>query len=543
MVEMSSEALIILKAKIRQIDNALSDQATISQSITSIGDKTDPKIAQLIDYSQSELIRICRPVPEVVETDINFSTMSSMLLEMDAVCGASLRTFQSLLPEVQTRTCAQRRIILLDILVRYSCLYLTDEPSVVTTSNHKNSENENGKNNDGKRNTKSDENNHKASDEDRNRHKGDGDGDKSKSNTAIKQETKPEREGAGEGWLKYTTWYSQRKESMQDIERDFSSFVEDEREKEGRLLKKWLSLSDPSESSSSSFSSSSSSSLSSSSTTATATTASAASSSPPASLNTSSNNSSGSSSNSFSNNNAPRPRRSSAVINGTSFPSPITPITAHTETVTVTPNSNTEKYQDVVWKNSNRVRASSDSVIDASRTREVLTHLKQRVESNVFEGTYVTCTAPEYDKVKRSNIIPSKGSSLRQKAVQRLTSDTVPYSTTLASQLHSPRCMTAFIEYFCSYYIATPYGLYGMKGGEELLEALKVILEVLWTVDSIRCVVEVYIVNSYCILCILSVCVCVCVCVSVCVSVCVWYVCVCVNVCVCCTYVCVCMYV
>lgn len=510
MVEMSSEALIILKAKIRQIDNALSDQATISQSITSNGDKTDPKIAQLIDYSQSELMRICRPVSEVVETDVNFSFMSSMLLEMDAVCGASLRTFQSLLPEVQTRSCAQRRIILIDILMRYSCLYLTDEPSEVTSSNHKNSENQSGKNsenqsdknNDGKRNRNSDQNNHNASDENRNRHKregeGDGDGDRTKSNTAIKQETKPE----GEGWLQYTTWYSQRKVAMQEIERDFSSFVEDEREKEGRLLKKWLSLSDPTESSSSSFSSSLSSS-SSATATATAFTASAAAfRSSPAGQNTSSDNNTNSSnssssdssssnsinssnSNSNSNNNTLRPRRSSAVINGTSFPSPTTPITAHTETVAVTTNSNSEKYQDVSCTNSNRVRASSDSVIDASRTREVLMHLKQGVESNVFEGTYVSCTAHEDDKVKRSNITPSEGSSLRQKAVQRLTSDTVPYSNTLASQLHSPRCMTAFMEYFCSYYIATPYGLYGMKGGEELLEALKVILEVLWTVDSI----------------------------------------------------------
>lgn len=493
-VEMSSEALLILKAKIRQIDNALSEQATISQSITSNGDKTDPKIAQLIDYSQSELIRICRPFSEVVETDINFTSMSSMLLEMDAVCGASLRTFQSLLPEVQTRTCAQRRVILLDILMRYSCLYLTDEPPVVTSSNHRNSENEgdknneneNDKNSDGKRGAKSDENNHKNNDEDSNRHKRDE--DKAKGNTTVEQKAKPE----GEEWLKYTTWYSKRKVAMQEIERDFSSFVEDEREKEGRLLKKWLSLSDPTESSLS-FSSSLSSS---SSATATATTASAAFRSSPARLNTSGNNntssnnssnSSNTSSSSFSNNNAVRPRRSSAGINDTSFPSPTTPVTAHTETVTVTvtPDSKSEKYQGVSCVNSNRVRASSDSVIDASRTRGVLTHLKHGVESNVFESTYVTCTTQEDDKVKRSNITPSEGSSLRQRAVQRLTSDTVPYSTTLASQLHSPRCMTAFIEYFCSYYIATPYGLYGMKGGEDLLEALKVILEVLWTVDSI----------------------------------------------------------
>ena len=417
-VEMSSEALLILKAKIRQIDNALSEQATISQSITSNGDKTDPKIAQLIDYSQSELIRICRPVSEVVETDINFTSMSSMLLEMDAVCGASLRTFQSLLPEVQTRTCAQRRIILLDILMRYSCLYLTDEPPVVTSSNHKNSENEGDKNNENKneknsnskRDAKSNENNHNKSDEDSNRHKRDEDKAKTKGNTAVEQKTKPE----GEEWLKYTTWYSKRKVAMQEIERDFSSFVEDEREKEGRLLNKWLSLSDPTESSLS-FSSSSSSS---SSATATATTASAAFRSSPARQNTSSNNntssknntsSSNSSSKSNSNNNAMRPRRSSAGMNDTSFPSPTTPVTAHTETVTVavTPDSNSEKYQGVSCANSNRVRASSDSVIDASRTREALTHLRQGVDSNASEGTYVSCTAQEDDKVKRSNITPN----------------------------------------------------------------------------------------------------------------------------------------
>lgn len=433
---MSSEALMILRVKITQIEKALSDHAIFSQSMSANNDRNDSKIALLIDNSQSEISRTCRPVAEVVEMNGTFSAMSVMLLQMDAVCSASLRTFQSLLPDVQTRTCAQRRLILIDILTRYSYLYLADEPTAATCSPHSNSDKITGKKSDAK--------------------------SKDVSHNGIEQEDK------SDGWIRYSKWYSERKTAMQEIEKEFGGFVEDEREKEGRLLKKWLSLSDPilSPASSSSHLRLP---------TTRQTPSSSNSSSGTSNNSTSSNINNNSSNNNDDNNNTtPRPRRSSTALTdistSTSTSTDHTTLTTHTDTHI---NTHTEGVTSTSEKlvntaSSSRVRASSDSVIDTVTTTE-------RSHSN---GTYKNSTVQEESRVKRSHMIPNDGTSLRQQSVRRLTSDTVPYTATLSGQLHSPRCVTAFMEYFCSYYIAAPYGIHGIKGAEELLEALKAIVEV-----------------------------------------------------------------
>jgi hypothetical protein len=453
-VEMSSEALMILRAKIAQIEKALSEHAVLSQSISANNDKNDSKTALLIDNSQSEIGRICRPVAEVVEMNETFSAMSVMLLQMDAVCSASLRTFQSLLPEVQTRTTAQRRVILIDILTRYSHLYLTDEPTVVTCSTHGNSDKITPKKSGAK--------------------------NKDVSHTGIEREDKPD------GWIRYSKWYSERKAAMLEIEKEFGGFVEDEREKEGRLLKKWLSLSDPILAPASS-SSSSTLRLPAARQTPSSSNIDNSSSSNYTSNSSSDNNnsSSSSSSNNINGKNnhdnkitTQRPRRSSTALTdistSTSPPSTFTTHTTHINTHIEGGTSTSEKL--VSTSSSSRVRASSDSVIDTVTTTD-------RSNGN---GTYKNCTVQDESRVKRSHMIPSDGTSLRQQSVRRLTSDTVPYSATLSGQLHSPRCVTAFMEYFCSYYIAAPYGIHGIKGAEELLEALKAIVEVPCPVYSIK---------------------------------------------------------
>ena len=473
-VEMSSEALMILRAKIAQIEKALSEHAILSQSMSANIDKNDSKTALLIDNSQSEIARICRPVAEVVEMNGTFSAMSVMLLQMDAVCSASLRTFQSLLPEVQTRTTAQRRVILIDILTRYSHLYLTDEPPVMTCSTHSNSDKITPKKSGAK--------------------------NKDVSHNGIEREDKPD------GWIRYSKWYSERKAAMLEIEKEFGGFVEDEREKEGRLLKKWLSLSDPILApASSSSSSSSSSSLSFPLARQTPSSRNINSSSSNYNSNSSSNNddNNNSSSNDINgnknhgnNNTTQRPRRSStALIDISSSTSPTSTSaihTTHTTHISTHKHINTQTDKDTHTRtegvtstseklistasSSSRVRASSDSVIDTVTTTD-------RSSGN---GTYKNYTVQEESRVKRSHMIPSDGTSLRQQSIRRLTSDTVPYSATLSGQLHSPRCVTAFMEYFCSYYIAAPYGINGINGAEELLEALKAIVEVPCSVDSIQ---------------------------------------------------------
>jgi hypothetical protein len=466
-VEMSSEALMILRAKVAQIEKALSEHAILSQSISANNDKKDSKTALLIDNSQSEIGRICRPVAEVVEMNGTFSSMSVMLLQMDAVCSASLRTFQSLLPEVQTRTTAQRRVILIDILTRYSHLYLTDEPIVVTCNTHSNGDRITPK----KSNAKNGNGSHHG----------------------IEREDKPD------GWIRYSKWYTERKAAMQEIEKEFGGFVEDEREKEGRLLKKWLSLSDPILAPASSSSSSSSSALRlpaarqipSSSNCNSNSNSNDDDNNNSSSSSSSSNNINGNHNQDNNNNTTQRPRRSSTALTDISTSTSPTSsnhttyTNTHINTHTTHHNTHTEGVTSTSEKlvntaSSSRVRASSDSVIDTFTSTE---------RSNGI-GTYKNCTVQEESRVKRSHMIPNDGTSLRQQSVRRLTSDTVPYSATLSGQLHSPRCVTAFMEYFCSYHIAAPYGIHGIKGAEELLDALKAIVEVPCSVDSIQYLVH-----------------------------------------------------
>jgi len=43
-------------------------------------------------------------------------------------------------------------------------------------------------------------------------------------------------------WDEFCVWYQQRHRDLMDLERGFGNFVEDDREKEGRLFRRWCSL-------------------------------------------------------------------------------------------------------------------------------------------------------------------------------------------------------------------------------------------------------------------------------------------------------------
>ena len=75
-----------------------------------------------------ELNDTCQIISTVVENDFHFCSFSTMLVNMDSVCSASLRTFQSVLPDVQSHTHVNRKRILLGILHRYSEWMIMEEP-------------------------------------------------------------------------------------------------------------------------------------------------------------------------------------------------------------------------------------------------------------------------------------------------------------------------------------------------------------------------------------------------------------------------------
>ena len=44
------------------------------------------------------------------------------------------------------------------------------------------------------------------------------------------------------GWPEFCDWYALRHQEMAELEREFGNFVEDEREREGRLFRRWCTL-------------------------------------------------------------------------------------------------------------------------------------------------------------------------------------------------------------------------------------------------------------------------------------------------------------
>lgn len=43
-------------------------------------------------------------------------------------------------------------------------------------------------------------------------------------------------------WKSFFSWYTRRQEKLSQIEREYVSFIEDEREREGRLFRRWYNM-------------------------------------------------------------------------------------------------------------------------------------------------------------------------------------------------------------------------------------------------------------------------------------------------------------
>lgn len=133
----------------------------------------------------------CLLPEEIISRDEHLRGLALRLLKLDRICNSSLQTFRAFLPELESRTFAQRKHMLSDILNRYSEWLSLSEPAHVE-------EQMNGKWN-------------------------------------ISQ-------GGGGDFAAFCDWYALRLTAMTDLERDFGTFVEDEREREGRLFRRWCLL-------------------------------------------------------------------------------------------------------------------------------------------------------------------------------------------------------------------------------------------------------------------------------------------------------------
>ena len=237
---MGTAALAIIKIRMRHTEQMITRYAvatTLVSTGTDIANKTysqkdEFKVIVSVDNIHTDISNICQPVNEAVESDIHFISLSEMLQQMDAVCGASLRTFQSLLSQVQARTHVQRRIILISILERYSEWMIMDQPEESSSHHEKHSAgNILGENEDNPGINATDKSVENVNDE--------------SSESESKARERASKNNIDIKWEKYSVWYSARTTAMNQIEKEFGTLIEDEREKEGRLLKKWYGLSVP----------------------------------------------------------------------------------------------------------------------------------------------------------------------------------------------------------------------------------------------------------------------------------------------------------
>ena len=175
-----------------------------------------------------ELNDTCQIISTVVENDFHFCSFSTMLVNMDSVCSASLRTFQSVLPDVQSHTHVNRKRILLGILHRYSEWMIMEEPKEHSSKPFK----EDSSRTDNEINGIAIMNNSEVKDT-----------NKKHENHGILVEEGPS--SLSNYWEIYNIWYSERMKAMMQIEKEFNNLIEDERENGGRLLRKWYALSKP----------------------------------------------------------------------------------------------------------------------------------------------------------------------------------------------------------------------------------------------------------------------------------------------------------
>jgi DNA-binding MarR family transcriptional regulator len=135
-------------------------------------------LANKHSFLSSRLDEVCRMPEDLASCTPELMSLQYRLQKMDKMCQITLRKFKIMLPEVEAKSTSERRDILIRILTKYRALNECMYPEGIDIMS----------------------------------------------------------------WDEFTSWYQQHHRDMRDLERGFGNFVEDDREKEGRLFRRWCTL-------------------------------------------------------------------------------------------------------------------------------------------------------------------------------------------------------------------------------------------------------------------------------------------------------------
>ena len=121
----------------------------------------------------------CLLVQDVLAKDPTFAALCSRLFRMDRVCASSMQAFRPELPQLEPQTFETKKLQLEDIVGKYQKLLDSPEPAQFEN---------------------------------------------------------------GLSWVEFCVWYADRKSKMHKLEIAYASFVEDERQRDGRLLRRWCRM-------------------------------------------------------------------------------------------------------------------------------------------------------------------------------------------------------------------------------------------------------------------------------------------------------------
>jgi hypothetical protein len=176
--------LMITMAK--QIEKLLEAKAADVQAAS---DKISREAKESKNYSlpppfdSANIDKYCLSPEGISEADTHYQALQVRLHTIDKLCHRSLQRFRTKLPELESKTPNQRAAQLTNILAAYSAILANTEP-------------------------------------------------KTKSEESLT-------------WDAFIMWSVKRQSDQSDLEREYLSFVEDERETEGRLFRRWCILMNP----------------------------------------------------------------------------------------------------------------------------------------------------------------------------------------------------------------------------------------------------------------------------------------------------------
>lgn len=177
------ELMITMAKHIEKILEAKGNEAQAAADRISMESKANKNYVLPAPFDAANIDKYCASPEGIAEADSQFQALQVRLHTIDKLCHRSLQRFRSKLPELESKSHNQRAAQLMNILTAYSAILTNTEPK-----------------------------------------------------------TKP---GESLTWDAFIMWSVKRQSDQNDLEREYLSFVEDERETEGRLFRRWCILMNP----------------------------------------------------------------------------------------------------------------------------------------------------------------------------------------------------------------------------------------------------------------------------------------------------------